>query len=239
MPDSVISAQACRAPAARLSVIVPVLNEEAVIVDTLQSLAPLRLMGAEVIVVDGGSVDETARLATPLADRLLRSEKGRARQMNLGAAAASGEVLLFLHADSSLPHAASDLILGRFLASGRAWGHFDVCITGRPWMLKVIAALMNLRSRLTGIATGDQAIFVRRRDFVAVKGFPLQPLMEDIELSRRLGQRSRPLCLRQQVTTSGRRWLACGVWRTIVLMWRLRISYRLGVPAEKLVKAYR
>lgn len=226
-------------PSMRLSVIVPVLDEAAAIERMLQALQALRACGAEIIVVDGGSCDGTADLAGRHTDRVIRSTRGRAHQMNVGAAASSGEVLLFLHADTLLPDGANSLILDGLNASGRAWGRFDVNIAGHPPMLRLIACLMNLRSRLTGIATGDQALFVRREDFWAVEGFPLQPLMEDIEMSRRLKERSAPLCLRARVTTSGRRWEQHGIWRTIFLMWSLRLRYWLGTPAEKLAKAYR
>lgn len=222
----------------RLSMIVPVLNEAAGIEPMLHALQDLRAGGMELIVVDGGSSDGSADIAASLADRVIRSARGRAHQMNAGAAASGGDVLLFLHADTLLPDGADVLILDGLTATGRAWGRFDVKIIGRPPMLRLIARLMNLRSRLTGIATGDQGMFVRRKDFFAVGGFPLQPLMEDIEMSRRLKARSAPLCLRERVTTSGRRWEKHGVWRTVFLMWSLRLRYWLGTPVEKLARAY-
>ncbi|WP_334190444.1 TIGR04283 family arsenosugar biosynthesis glycosyltransferase [Noviherbaspirillum sp.] len=225
-----------------LSIILPVLNEAEQIVASLVPLQALRAGDVELIVVDGGSNDDTAKLAAPLADRLVHAHRGRARQMNAGAALAKGDILLFLHADTKLPgnalNAMQDVREG--LASpAHAWGRFDVRIDGRSRMFVLIAALMNLRSRITGIATGDQAIFVRRDVFDAVGGFPEQPLMEDIELSRLLKSRTKPLCLREKVTTSGRRWEKYGIWRTIVLMWRLRLLYWMGTPAERLAKAYR
>ncbi|HYN62426.1 MAG TPA: TIGR04283 family arsenosugar biosynthesis glycosyltransferase [Rubrivivax sp.] len=221
-----------------LSIVVPALDEAAGIAATLQALAPLRARGAEVIVVDGGSRDGTPRLAAPLADRVLCSPRGRARQMNAGAAVAGGTLLLFLHADTRLPGSA-DAALRDAVARGAAWGRFDVRIDGRPMMLRLVAALMNLRSRLSGIATGDQAIFVRRDVFQRIGGFPDQPLMEDIEVSRRLRALAPPCCLRQRVTTSGRRWQTRGVWRTIVLMWRLRWRYWRGASPQALAEAYR
>jgi len=221
-----------------LSIVVPALDEAAGIVATLQALAPLRARGAELIVVDGGSADATTRLAAPLADAVLQAARGRARQMNAGAAAARGELLLFVHADTRLPEAA-DALLRDAVARGAQWGRFDVRIAGRPPLLRVVAALMNQRSRLSGIATGDQAIFVRRELFQRIGGFPDQPLMEDVELSRRLRALARPCCLRQRVTTSGRRWEARGVWRTIFLMWRLRWRYWRGESAQALAEAYR
>jgi rSAM/selenodomain-associated transferase 2 len=222
----------------RLTIVVPVLNEAAAIVPCLRELAGLRERGAELIVVDGGSTDATAEAAEPLADQVLRSPRGRARQMNAGAAQARSHTLLFLHADTRLPADALAAI-DTALASPRAhWGRFDVRIAGRPRGLRLVAGMMNLRSRVTGIATGDQAIFVRRESFVRVGGFPDQPLMEDIELSGRLRALSRPACLRQRVTTSGRRWERDGVWRTIALMWRLRWLYWIGTPPERLAELY-
>lgn len=222
-----------------LSIVVPALDEAAGIAATLQALQPLRARGAEVIVVDGGSRDATPALAAPLADRVIASTRGRALQMNAGAAAARAPRLLFLHADTRLPEGA-DALVAHALAGGRhAWGRFDVVLEGRSRGLAVVAAMMNLRSRLTGIATGDQAIFVTREAFDAAGGFPAQPLMEDIELSRRLLQHSRPACLHDKVRTSGRRWDQRGLLRTIVLMWRLRWAYWRGTPAEVLAARYR
>lgn len=223
----------------KLSIIVPVLNEEVHIARVLGGLAPLRAEGAQVLVVDGGSSDRTAELAAPLADVVLHSARGRAVQMNTGAQAASGDVLLFLHADTLLPTNAHALICAALLHDERSWGRFDVAIVGKPFMLNVVALVMNWRSRLTGIATGDQAIFVRREAFFAIGGFPQQPLMEDIELSARLRRHSKPACIRERVRTSGRRWEQNGMWRTIFLMWRLRLLYWLGTEPEKLVRAYR
>lgn len=222
----------------RLSIIVPVLDEAAGVAATLEALAPLRALGHELIVVDGGSTDGTAALCRPRADRVIVAPRGRARQMNAGAAIARGEMLLFLHADTQLPHGAADLVQAS-IARGAVWGRFDVRIDGRSVMLPVIARFMNWRSRLSGIATGDQAIFVRREAFERVGAFPDQPLMEDVELSSRLRAIARPACLRACVKTSGRRWESRGIWRTIFLMWRLRWRYWRGVQAETLAKAWR
>lgn len=224
--------------ATRLSVIVPALDEAAAIGATLAALAPLRARGHEVIVVDGGSQDSTPGLCRDGADRVLVAPRGRARQANAGAAAARGQVLLFLHADTVLPAQADALVLAA-TAQGAAWGRFDVTITGGSRWFPLIAAAMNTRSRLSGIATGDQALFVTRAAFDGVGGFPDQPLMEDVELSRRLRRVSRPACLRARVLTSGRRWERHGVGRTIVLMWWLRLRYWLGAAPEALAKAYR
>ena len=222
----------------RLSIIIPVLNEPAVIGAALNALAPFRARGAEVIVVDGGSADDTAARATPLADRVISSARGRAIQMNAGAAGAGGDVLLFLHADTRLPPGA-DALIGEGLAHAqRAWGRFDVTIDGRHPLLPLVARLMNARSRLTGIATGDQAMFVTRDVFSAAGGFPAIALMEDIALSARLKRISAPLCLRARVTTSGRRWESHGVLRTILLMWRLRLAYFFGAKPEELAGRY-
>jgi len=220
-----------------LSIVLPVLNEAPEIVAVLQALAPLRTGGAEVIVVDGGSTDRSAELARPRADRVLAAPRGRASQMNAGAAAARGGVLLFLHADTRLPEGA-DRLIGQAIDAGRLWGRFDVRIEGRSAWLPLVAAMMNRRSRLTGIATGDQAVFVAREAFDAVGGFPDIPLMEDIELSRRLRRIGRPACLAARVTTSGRRWEAHGVWRTILRMWWLRLRYSLGADPRHLAVAY-
>lgn len=223
-----------------LSIVVPVLNEAAGIVTALQPLQALRGRGVELIVVDGGSTDGTSELAKALTDRVVSASRGRARQMNAGAAAAQGRVLLFLHADTRLPDDADRLVMtaiGDVLKS-RSWGRFDVTIEGRsPW-LKLVARMMNGRSRLTGIATGDQAIFVARSAFRAVGGFPDIPLMEDIALSKALKRIGRPVCLAARVTTSGRRWEADGVWRTIVFMWWLRLRYFLGADPIRLALEY-
>jgi rSAM/selenodomain-associated transferase 2 len=232
--------------AVRLSIVMPVLNEAAHIQASLQGLQAWRAQGVEVIVVDGGSSDDTLSLASPLADRVIASARGRARQMNAGAASSTGEALLFLHADTCLPAGACEAVrdaLTQPTAQAQRpparWGRFDVHIEGRPFMLRVVAALMNLRSRCTGIATGDQALFVQRALFEQVGGFPDQPLMEDIELSARLRRHAWPLCLRLKARTSGRRWETRGVWRTIALMWSLRWRYWRGESPTVLAKAYR
>jgi rSAM/selenodomain-associated transferase 2 len=221
-----------------LSIIVPVLEEAAGIAAALRELAPLRARGAEIIVVDGGSRDGTRAIAAEWADQLVDSPRGRAVQMNAGARAARGATLLFLHADTRLPPNALDLVSGALERSDRVWGRFDVVIAGRGALLPVIAALMNARSRLTGIATGDQAIFVRRETFDAVGGYPAIPLMEDVAICKSLKRRSRPLCLRARVVTSGRRWERQGVLRTVFLMWRLRLAFALGADPRLLARRY-
>lgn len=220
----------------RLSIIVPVLNEAPGIVEFLTSLSALRALGAQLIVVDGGSSDGTLESAAPFADLVIRAKGGRAVQMNAGAAHAQGEALLFLHADTFLPQDADSLI--ETALAGREWGRFDVRFEDSAFAMRAIAAMMNLRSRVSGIATGDQAIFVCRDTFAQLGGFAAIPLMEDIELSKRLKRISRPACLRQCVTTSSRRWKKHGVWRTVFLMWRLRLAYFFGADPRKLAIAY-
>jgi rSAM/selenodomain-associated transferase 2 len=225
-----------------LSIIIPVFNEAEELPGLLGHLALLCGRDIEVIVVEGGSEDGSQHVAIREGVQVICSELGRARQMNAGASAAKGDVLLFLHADTRLPPSAKQIIENAIRRGGGAqqcvWGRFDAHIAGRPFMLRVVAVLMNWRSRVTGIATGDQAMFMTRRAFETVGGFPDQPLMEDIELSRRLLALSRPVCLKDLVVTSGRRWEAHGVWRTIWLMWRLRWLYWRGVPASELAKSY-
>ncbi len=221
-----------------LSIIVPVLDEVFGIRDALTALAPLRQRGVEIIVVDGGSRDGTPDLARPLADHLLVAPRGRAAQMNAGAAQARGDVLVFLHADTRLPADADRLIVKDLASTGRAWGRFDVIISGRHALLPLIGFLMNVRSRWTGIATGDQAMFITRAAFDQAGGFPDLPLMEDISLSVRLKQIGWPLCLKQKVVTSGRRWEQNGVVRTVLLMWRLRLAYFFGVQPAALAHRY-
>jgi rSAM/selenodomain-associated transferase 2 len=224
----------------RVSVIVPTLNEAATLARTLAGLQEMRRAGAvELIVVDGGSRDATVQVAVPYADRVLVAPRGRARQMNAGAETAGGAILLFLHADTRLPEGWLAAIRDA-LGGPPRWGRFDVSIDGDAAVLAAVATMMNLRSRLTGLATGDQAIFVERALFEQAGRFPDIALMEDIALSRALKRLAgRPACLRLRACTSGRRWEREGVWRTIALMWRLRLLYFLGVPAERLARAYR
>lgn len=224
----------------KLAVVVPVLNEAQGLRGALAALAGLRALGVAVIVVDGGSADATVAVAQAGADAVLAAPRGRASQMNAGAChplARSADALLFLHADTRLPNGAEALIF-EALAGGAVWGRFDVRIEGRHPLLPLVAALMNARSRRSGVATGDQAVFVRRRVFESLGGFAPLPLMEDIDLSERLGEVSAPACLRQRVTTSGRRWDHHGFWRTVVLMWRLRAAYAWGEPAQRLAARY-
>lgn len=222
----------------RLSVVIPCLDEGAVIADTLGALQGLRAAGHELIVVDGGSTDDTRARAAGLADRLLDAPRGRASQMNAGAAQASGEVLWFLHADSLPAPGTAEAVL-QAIEEGHGWGRCAVRLTGRHPAFRVIERMMNLRSRLSGIATGDQGIFVRRALFDSVGGFPAIPLMEDVALCRRLRRHARPACLDAVVRTDSRRWEQRGIVATVLLMWRLRLAYFLGVPPQRLARSYR
>lgn len=220
-----------------LAIVMPVLDEAATLPELLATLQPLRRRGVQVVVADGGSTDGTPDIARSGADLVLAAPRGRAVQMNAGAAACATQALLFLHADTRLPGNA-DLLIARALQGGALWGRFDVQLDSPRPVLRIVGWAMNGRSRLTGIATGDQAVFVRREVFDAVGGFPAQPLMEDIALSSRLKRQGAPACLRQTVRTSARRWERHGVWRTIVLMWRLRAAYWLGVDPARLAVMY-
>lgn len=222
----------------RLSIIIPTLNEADAIVALLGDSAALRAAGHELILVDGGSTDATRLLAEPLVDRLLAAPRGRAAQMNAGAQVAAGELLWFLHADSRVPAATAEALLAA-AHTGVRWGRCDVRLSGRHPLLRVIERAMNLRSCLSGIATGDQGLFVTRADFTAVGGCPDIPLMEDIALSRRLRRLARPLCLRPALIASSRRWESRGILRTMVLMWRLRLAYALGADPARLARLYR
>lgn len=222
----------------QLSIVVPVLNEAAQMPDLLAHLKALKEQGADVVIVDGGSADDSAALARAEGFNVIVASRGRATQMNAGAAATIGELLLFLHADSRLPDDGLEQLRGLGSSLTEYWGRFDVRIDGRSRMLSVIAAMMNLRSRLSGIATGDQGIFITRGLFERVGGFPAQPLMEDIEISGRLRRMQAPVCLKGPMQTSGRRWESRGVWRTILLMWRLRLAYWWGSAPEALARRY-
>lgn len=219
----------------KLSIIIPVLNEADHIGACLQALPVDEHV--EVIVVDGGSNDDTVLFATPYAT-VLSCEPGRSKQMNAGAQNASGEVLLFLHADTVLPVDAIEQIQ-QCITAGAGWGRFDVRLSGNRLAFRVIERMMNWRSCITSVATGDQAIFVRREWFDQVAGFPDIPLMEDIALSKRLRRIQSAACIRQPVITSSRRWLQRGVTRTVLLMWKLRLYYFLGVSPQRLAAMYR
>ncbi len=219
-----------------ISVVLPVLNEEQSIRGTLQSL--IRLTPYEIIVVDGGSRDRTLEICKEFAVDVMHAERGRARQMNVGARRASGEVLLFLHADTRLPQSALNDIAAALSDSRYLGGRFDVELECAHWMLKIVGTLINCRSRATKVATGDQALFVRREVFDRMGGFPDIPLMEDIAFCRALKRIGGVACLRSRVITSARRWERDGVWRTIFKMWSLKVCYLAGVSPMRLKRFY-
>ena len=222
-----------------ISIVVPVLNEAEAVTQSLLPLQELRGHTVEIIVADGGSRDGTREAAQPLANGVIEAPRGRASQMNAGAGFARGEVLLFLHADTRLPSGWTVMVRDALEGTNREWGRFDVRLDGGHPMLRIVERAMNLRSRLSGIATGDQAIFVTRAAFDAIGGFPSIALMEDVALCSRLRARSRPACLRERVVTSSRRWERHGIARTIALMWRLRLEYALGADPDRLARMYR
>ena len=220
----------------KFSIIIPTLNEEKTIQSCLLALQPLR-NDCEVIIADGDSIDSTRILASPLADKVITSAKGRAKQMNNGTNHAAGDVLIFLHADTCLPANALKLIEQKINRT-RQWGRFDIQLSGNPFMLKVIAQMMNWRSRLTGIATGDQVIFVTRLAFDKAGQYPEINLMEDIALCKALKKISPPICLKDEVISSGRRWERCGIYKTMLLMWSLRMRYFFGTDPQTLAFLY-
>lgn len=224
-------------PHMEFSIIIPTLNEAEGIKQCLSALQTLKGENSEIIVADGGSTDSTPDRASPLCDKLTVTNTGRAKQMNAGAELAEGDILVFLHADTHLPEQALELIR-QHLGERYVWGRFDIRLDGKPWMLKIIAFMMNWRSRLTGIATGDQCLFVTREVFFALGKYPDIALMEDIAMSQLLNSVSRPLCLSATVTSSGRKWERQGVAKTIFLMWWLRIRFFLGSDPEILAKIY-
>lgn len=221
----------------KVSIIIPVLNEAEHIADTLEPLDPYRRQGHEVIVIDGGSNDDTVPIAEQFADRVLRSDAGRAIQMNSGIDAASGDALLFLHADTRLPADAVSKVINA-VEDGYFWGRFNVRLSGKHFMFRIIERMMNMRSCITGVATGDQAIFVSLESIEIVGAYPQLPLMEDVVLSKRLRNLGWPACIRQRVITSSRRWEDEGILRTMLLMWRLRLLFFLGVSADRLSRQY-
>jgi rSAM/selenodomain-associated transferase 2 len=222
----------------RISIVIPVLNEARSLQAHLPLLQAAREAGHEVILVDGGSTDEGPALAAPLVDKLVRSPAGRALQMNAGAAQASGDLLLFLHVDTRLPEGAIALLQQAFVQPAVQWGRFDVRLSGAHRAFRLIETMINLRSRVSGVATGDQALFLRAGLFHAIGGFPAIPLMEDVAITKTLRRLSRPLCLRERVTTSSRRWEQHGIVRTVLLMWWLRLLYVCGMSPARLRDMY-
>lgn len=237
MPANTSKPRHHKPPAVLLSIIIPVYNEAASLADFLQPLQRLRVLDCEIIVVDGGSDDDSLTVAAPWVDRLLNCELGRAQQMNCGAALANGAWLLFLHADTQLPHSIP-LLLQLLASQSFSWGFFPVALSGKATSLRVIERAISLRSRLSTIATGDQAMFVERSLFDRVDGFALIPLMEDIALSKQLRRHSQPYIWHEPVQTSSRRWERDGIVRTVLLMWGLRLGYFVGLSPESLVRIY-
>ncbi|MBG7601652.1 MAG: TIGR04283 family arsenosugar biosynthesis glycosyltransferase [Gammaproteobacteria bacterium] len=223
-----------------ISIIIPVLNEATCIESTLNRMQPMRKRGHQIILVDGGSQDNTVALAEPLVDSLLYSTAGRAVQMNTGAAAASGDIIWFVHADTLMIPDTDVLLKNALYDSAKKWGRFDIRLSGDVKALRIIERMMNWRSRLSGIATGDQGIFIHHETFERIGGFANIPLMEDIEISKRLKRAAgRPLCLPRKLTTSSRRWEKNGMLPTIILMWRLRLAYWMGANPVDLAGQYR
>lgn len=221
-----------------LSIVVPVRNEAKIIRGQLERLQSLRAAGHELIVVDGGSTDGTLQMAQGLADGYLSSEPGRSGQMNLGAAEATGDILLFLHADTELPAQAAEQVIAALAGQNRRWGWFDVQLSSSRLALTIVARMMNLRSRLTRVCTGDQALFVEKELFIEVGGFADIALMEDIAISKVLRRTGRPAHPQALATTSSRRWEQKGLVSTILLMWKLRLLYFVGVAPSRLALMY-
>jgi len=221
-----------------ISIIIPVLNEGNNIQQTLLNLQLVRKQDVELIVVDGGSDDNTVELAKPLCDFVIQSSPGRAKQMNAGANLANGAVLLFLHADTQLPSFFHKNLLGEMKMQNKKWGRFDIKLSSNKLVFRVIESMVNIRSKLSGIATGDQAIFIEKELFAHVKGFPQIDLMEDVAISTTLKKIEFPLCLKLKVITSSRRWEQYGIWKTIILMWKLRYAYFRGEDPNRLARKY-
>lgn len=234
------SGRSCAGPIASslISIIVPTLDEDDTVVATLEPLQPWRGRGIEIIVIDGGSHDNTVEVARPLADLLDVARRGRAAQMNAGATFARGDVLLFLHADTRLPPEFTELIRNALADRNRVWGRFNARINSPNPILWVVSRMMDVRSHCSGIATGDQALFVRRSAFDRIGGFPEIPLMEDIAFSKALKRLSWPARICVPVVTSSRRWESHGILRTIVLMWSLRWAYFRGADPARLAERY-
>lgn len=222
----------------RISVIIPALNEAENISKTLQSTRALLKNGHEVIVVDGGSDDDTCKIASGFTDKLISSQPGRAIQMNMGAQAASGEIYVFLHADTVLPEDAEQLIISAISTDQYSWGRFNIRLSGDHIFFRIIEFFMNSRTRLTGIVTGDQTFCITRKLFDQVHGFPEIRLMEDIAISRKLKKFKYPELLNGTVITSSRRWEQNGILRTVLKMWWLRFNFMLGVDPVSLARQY-
>jgi len=221
-----------------ITVIIPTLNEEDILPKTLQSLQVVRQKGVELIVVDGGSEDATVSIAKQFADKVLSAEPGRAKQLNKGAEYAHGKLLVFLHADTCLPSGAYKTLV-QYAVQDECWGRFKVALNRAGRAYRMIEMMMNSRSCLTSIVTGDHTMFVSKKLFEKVAGYPDIALMEDIAISKKLKKHQALICLKETVITSARRWQENGVVSTILLMWRLRFLYFLNRSPQKLALAYR
>jgi len=220
-----------------VSIIIPALNEEYSIQELLQQLQIFRNNGHEVVLVDGGSNDHTIAKSTTLTDQVITSSPGRAVQMNKGVSKARHDIIWFLHADTLVPENAIENI--EQALNINEWGRFNIKLSGSHLLFRIIEKMINVRSCLSGIASGDQGIFVKRDIFDSVKGFSEIPIMEDIELSKKLKKISKPICLKNKLVTSSRRWEKNGILATILLMWRLRFLYFIGSSPDKLARFYK
>jgi rSAM/selenodomain-associated transferase 2 len=221
-----------------LSIIVPVHNQARSIGAILHALKSFRDRGAEIIVVDGGSNDDTAMLARPLADQVIRSPRGLGLQMNEGAKVANGFIFLFLRPETKLPPDADTQVMYGRSRDTSVWGRFDLRLAGRHMMLPLAARYLNWRSRMSGIASGEQAIFVQREAFFRIGGFRHMPVMEDVDLCQRLKAISPPICVASRVTAPGERFDRDGMWKTLRAMWAMRMRYRMGAKPDDLAKRY-
>lgn len=221
----------------KISIIIPVLNEADGIEVFLKKLQAFRKSGHELVLVDGKSDDNTCTLARPFVDQMISCEKGRAKQLDQGVKMATGQVFLFLHADTLLPENAVQAIL-EALFKGYYWGRFNVRLSGSHFLFRIIERMMNWRSCITGIVTGDQAIFMSKMLYYDIGGMPQIELMEDIELSKRLNKWTKPVCLKAFVITSSRRWEKNGILSTLFFMWNMRLQYFFGASPKDLCNKY-
>ena len=220
------------------SIIVPVLNEEVFLTRYLNVFRRFLNDGHEIIIIDGGSSDNSARLTQELGCKVLISKPSRGLQQHVGALQSENEILLFLHADTNLPNDAFSLIHQALKSSNKSWGRFDVSFSNSSLIYKIIAWMMNKRSCLTGIVTGDHIIFTTRSSYFKSGGFADIPIMEDIDISKRLKLISKPICLKHKVVTSSRKWEQQGVSKTIIKMWCLRTLFFFGVSSKRLARLY-
>jgi len=222
----------------KLSIIIPVLNEETCLINNQEKLKSLLADGHEILVIDGGSQDKSVKIANAIGCKTLITKASRGYQLHFGAKHSKNELLLFLHADTLLPSNAAELILQALTPTNNHWGRFNIKFSNPNLVFSVVAWFMNKRSYLTAIVTGDQAMFIKRDSYFICGGFPDFPIMEDIEISKRLKMMALPICLSDEVISSSRKWETQGVLKTIIKMWCLRLMFFLGVSTEKLAKSY-